>query len=265
MKTTAILLITFATLTPVRAQSPDTSPGKIGEAKTPVAGARPDIVMDRASADIFPESWLTPRIHANADALPEAERPQCREVVDRALGKYAPALVGANLKKVHVLARLEYSGVGTGGTNSRSAVYVVSNSKYSPARLEGNFHAEFSSILFRNFPQHFDKTAWQQNNPPDFTYRGSGVQAIRSKQASLQLGDALHGEGFLHEYGKASIEEDFNSYAGRLFTGDAGLWRAIDLYPRVKAKAGLVIAFYGKLDATLTGEKFLSFRQPEKK
>jgi hypothetical protein len=77
------------------------------------------------------------------------------------------------------------------------------------------------------------------------------------------LKDELHEEGFLHEYGKASLEEDFNSFAGRLFSGDAGLWRAIEKYPRVKAKADLAIAFYTRLDPSLTTEFFQSLPRVE--
>lgn len=164
-----------------------------------------------------------------------------------------------------MVGRLEYSGVPTGGTNSRNAVHVVSKAKYSSAQIEKNFHAEFSSILLRNFPSRLDQDAWQKINPPDFSYRGSGVQAIRNRQASLSLSDALHQEGFVNEYAKASLEEDFNSQAGRLFTGDAGLWSAIAKYPKVQAKADLAVAFYGKLDASFTKEFFLSLRQPETK
>ena len=250
MKTKFAILIFFAAVTLALAQSP----GRLG----------PEIVVDDASSAIFPADWLNPKTNPKAELVDEKEKQPCKEILNKALAKYPAAVLSANLKKVYVLGRLEYSGVTTGGTNSRNAVYVVKNDKYSWVRFEGNFHAEFSSILFRNFPQHLDQAGWQKINPPDFSYRGTGVQAIKDQQASLHLKDSLHEEGFLHEYGKASIEEDFNSYAGRLFHGDAGLWRAIEQFPKVKAKADLAMAFYAKLDASFTRELFLSFRQPEK-
>lgn len=254
MKTALALLIAIAAVTPALAQS-----------TTAVQSGSPEMIMDRAASDIFPESWLTAKISAKAEPLDKEEQPRGREIVERALAKYPAAVLGANLKKIHVVGRLEYSGVPTGGTNSRNAVYVVSQAKYSSVQIEKNFHAEFSSILLRNFPKHLDEAAWRKINPADFSYRGSGVQAIRSKQASLNPSDALHEEGFVNEYAKASLEEDFNSQAGRLFVGDAGLWSAIAKYPRVRAKADLVIAFYGKLDVSFTKEFFLSLRQPETK
>ncbi|WP_395736881.1 hypothetical protein [Prosthecobacter sp.] len=224
--------------------------------------AGPPIIVDDASPAIFPKSWLTPAINATAVPLEASQQQPCISITRKALAKYPPAVLRASLKGVYLLGRLGYSGVSAGGTNSKDAVYLVKNERISTTRLENNFHAEFSSILLRNFPRHLDSAPWQQLNPPGFAYRHSGVQAIKNKQASLTLTDTLHEEGFLNEYGKASIEEDFNSYAARLFMGDAALWRAIDKYPKVQAKAALAIAFYQKLDPFFTREWFLSLRQP---
>lgn len=216
----------------------------------------PEVVLDRATSDIFPESWRTPKIDAAAEPLDEAARALCREAVEKALAKYPSAVLDANLKKVYVLGGLRYSGVSTAGTRSKSAVYVVRKSSYSAAQVEGIFHAEFSSILLKNFPSYLDQSSWQQLNPPGFMYRNSGVQAIKDKKASLKYNDALLEEGFLNEYSKASIEEDFNSYAGRLFEGHGQMWGAMKKFPKVKAKADLTIAFYSKLDARFTHEFF---------
>src|SRR5262249_17526214 len=155
-------------------------------------------------------------IEAHAELLPEPDRPVCREIVQKAMAKYPAGVLDANLKKVYVVSRVGYHGVIAGGTNSRNAVYLVKNEKFTLQRLEEYFHAECSSILLRNHAAFLDQSAWQQNNPEGFAYRGTGVKAIKDKQASLRLTDELHAEGFLNEYGKASIEEDFNSFAGRL-------------------------------------------------
>ncbi len=232
----------------------------VAQSQVSTSGDSPEVIADRATPAIFPVSWLSEKINAKAELFDEDTQDECREIVHRALAKYPPTVLSANLKKVYVLSRLEYRGLSTGGTRSRSAVYVVRNEKYSPVHVERNVHAEFSSILFMNFPLQSDKEAWEQINPPDFRYRGSGVQAVGDKQASLRVTDALCEEGFLNEYGKASIEEDFNSFAARLFVGDEGLWSAVERYPKVKAKADLTIAFYRKLDAKMIKTFFLSLR-----
>ena len=254
MRTTAAILIFLVTVALGLAQPPQSA-----------QSGGPEIIVDRAASDIFPESWLTAKISAKAEPLGKEEQQRSREIADKALAKYPAAVLGRNLKKLYMVGRLEYSGVAAGGSNSKSDVYVAGKGKFSPEDIEKNVHAEFSSILLRNFPNHLDQAAWQKINPADFSYRGTGVQAIRNKQASLSLSDALHEEGFLNEYAKASIEEDFNSYAARLFMGHAALWRAIEKYPKVKAKADLTIAFYGQMDASFTKEFFLSLRQTETK
>ena len=225
----------------------------------------PLIIVDDASQAIFPEVWRTSTVSASAEPLYQADQQECIEIVEKALAKYPSAIVKANLKKVYVLGRLEYSGVVTGGTNSRSAVYIVKNDRFSAEALERNFHAEFSSILLRNFPRNLDKAEWEQLNPSGFSYRSSGVQAIKDKQASLRLLDDLHEQGFLHEYAKASMEEDFNSYAARLFMGDAGLWKAVENHRKVRSKAELTVAFYEKLAASMNKEWFYNLRQSETK
>ena len=247
-------LIAFATGALALAQSPPLD-----------SPANAEVIVDCATASIFPKSWLTPRINASAELVDASYQQSCRDIVAKALTSYPVSVVSANLKHVYVLGRLAYFNNYTGGSNSKCDVYVVRNERISDALFENNFHAEFSSILLRNFPQHLDATAWQAINPNGFKYRGTGSQAVTNGQASVRLSDSLHEEGFLNEYGKASIEEDFNSYAARLFTGDPKLWRAVEKFPKVQAKTDLAISFYGKLDASFTKDFFLTRRQPETK
>ncbi|MGC4014155.1 MAG: hypothetical protein QM755_06485 [Luteolibacter sp.] len=222
----------------------------------------PKVVVDSADTGIFPDVWLKPPILAKAGLLETGEQERARKILSQALAKYPPTLLAANLTRVHALGSLEYSGVATGGTNSRKVVYVVAKGRYSSWVIEKNFHAEFSSILLRNFPQHLDKVAWEKINPPDFHYGGSGVQAVREGQASNRFDETLNAAGFLHPYGTASPEEDFNSFASRLLMGDEALWKVLERYPKTMAKAELVMAFYGKLDPVFTREHFLSLRKP---
>ncbi len=225
------------------------------------AASQTQVFVDRSTPEIFPGTWQGPPVSASASLLPEADRKKCADIIGKALAKYPAQVLNANLKKVYVLGLLEFSGVPAGGTRSRSNVYVVKNERYSEERFEGNFHAEFSSILFLNHAAYLDKVAWQKLNPEGFSYRGSGVKAISKGQASLELRDALHEEGFLNEYSKASLEEDFNSLAGRLFIGDRKLWEVLTHHPRVKAKATLVMAFYAKLDPFFKSQFFESLRR----
>ena len=220
----------------------------------------PVISLNAAGPEIFPQSWLSPAVNAQATLLDEAQHERFQKLVSRALAKYPPPVLRTHLQRVYVVGRLAYSGVPTGGTNSRNAVYLANSVKTSDAVLEGIFHAEFSSILLRNLHQNLDSKRWQEINPPDFHYLGSGVQAIKQQKASRQMDANLQNAGFLHAYAQASLEEDFNSIAWRLLMGDGALWRAADQFPKVKEKTELVIAFYGRLDAQFTRAWFEALR-----
>ena len=255
MKPIFSLLALLTTLSSVTAQSSTAQSSTAHDRR-----AEPSIVVDRAGDDVFPARWLTPDINAHAELADEAERPRSKAIVAKALSKYPSTIASTNLQAVYVLGGLEYRGVATGGAISRDAVYVVVGNRYSAAVVERVFHAEFSSILLRNDPQFFDADRWQQINPPGFQYLGSGVEAVRRKQASNRLQPALHENGFLHDYSQASIEEDFNSHAALLFMGDPAYWEAVERYPLVRAKAELTMDFYGRLDAAFSREFFPALR-----
>ncbi len=218
------------------------------------------VSLNAAGPEIFPQSWLSPAVNAQATLLDEAQRDRFQKLVSRALAKYPAPVLRKHLQRVYVVGRLAYSGVPTGGTNSRNAVYLASSVKSSDAVMEGIFHAEFSSILLRNLPQQLNMKRWQEINPPDFHYLGSGVQAIKQQKASRQMDANLQKAGFLHAYAQASLEEDFNSIASRLLMGDAALWRAVDQFPKVKEKTEWVIAFYGRLHVQFTRAWFEALR-----
>lgn len=220
----------------------------------------PDIILDRALIDIFPESWHGGKVNASAQPLEGDQMDRMRDIVERALGKYPPALLGTTLKKVYGLGHLEYHGVATGGTRSSGSIYVVCKPSYSDMAVERILHGEYSSILFLKYPQHFDKDAWEKINPPDFQYLGSGVAAVKAGKTSSQFKPELHEIGFLHEYSQASIEEDFNSHATRLLTGDPAYWHALDSHPKLKAKATLAMRFYAKVHGDLTEARFIALR-----
>jgi len=219
-------------------------------------GSVPVVSLDAAGPEIFPQSWLTAKVNAHATILDAALLEPSQQLVARALGKYPAAVLRTHLQRVYVVGSLAYSGVPTGGTNSRKALYLANSGKAADPVLEGIFHAEFSSILLRNLPQYLDTKRWQEINPPGFRYLGSGVQAIKQQKASRRLDAALQEAGFLHSYAQASQEEDFNSIASRLLMGDEGLWRAVAQFPKIKEKAMLVLAFYRKLDPQFTQSWF---------
>jgi dipeptidyl-peptidase-4 len=237
----------------------------LAESPAPKSTEGPQIILDQASAEIFPESWRTAKINAKAEALADTERERCRKVVDRALAKYPAEMLAATLKKIYCVGSLEYSGVVTGGTRSKSAIYIVCKPNYASAEVERIVHAEYSSVLFQKHRQHFGEAAWKAINPTDFNYLGGGVQAVKRGQATRRTDEATRELGFIKEYAKASIEEDFNCHAAPLLMGDATYWEAVAKHPKLNAKSDLVIAFYSKIHGSFSPAKFQALRDEEAK
>jgi hypothetical protein len=244
----------FACASVVLAESPDSK-----------STDGPQIIFDQSSSDIFPESWRSSKVNAKAEPLHDSERERCRKIVERALAKYPAEMLAATLKKIYCIGQLEYSGVVTGGSRSVSAIYVVCKPTYASADVERIIHAEYSSVLFLNHRQHFDEAAWTAVNPTDFSYLGGGVRAIKSGQAMRRSDEMTREQGFVKEYAKASIEEDFNCHVASLMMGDAAYWEAVAKHPRLKAKSDLVIGFYSKIHASFTPTKYQALREAEKK
>lgn len=222
---------------------------------------KPVRVVTSADAAIFPESWRKEPVLASGEVLPDDQIKRAQMLLQRALKKYPPQVLHADLKAVYVLAELRYSGVITSGTNSRTSVYLkIGDVKkgFTDAHIEGVFHAEFSSILLRNHAHDLDQDAWQAVNPSGFKYLGNGVDAVRQRVASTVLRDELHEKGFLVEYAQSTLENDLNGFAKMLFNGEAELWEVAARFPKVQRKLDLTLAFYQKIDASFNEAYFRS-------
>lgn len=220
----------------------------------------PVVVATSSAPDVFPKSWRGAPISATGELLAESEFERVRGILKYAMSKYPNNVLNQHLKQVFVLSELRYSGVTTSGTNSATNVYLkIGNVQhgFTDEWIERVFHAELSSILWRN--RGLDDQAWCKHNPPDFQYLGSGVDAIKQKKHSVRFDQLLHEQGFLAEYSKSTLENDFNAIVASLFVGDKRLWDLSKEFPRLKGKLELTIAFYSALDPTWTEAKFRSF------
>jgi hypothetical protein len=214
--------------------------------------------------DIFPESWLTREIDAKAISLDSAEIERSKRIITKALNKYPVDLVKRNLTNVYVVKKIEYYGQDSGGANSTSQIYLTNNGirdGYSDFWIEQSFHSEFSSILFRNYSFFFDKKKWTSNNK-DVQYGQIGDEVLKSGIDITQFDFELNKVGILSEYGKASVEEDFNSFAGNLFLSSNGFWEIGESRKRIKKKTDQAIQFYSLMDKSFN-EAY--FRQVSKK
>lgn len=179
----------------------------------------------------------------------------------KALSLYPVEMLNQELEQVYVVGGLTFKDVRAGGTYARQKVYSVLARNYSDQSFLRIFHAEFSSVLFHKYRGQFPEGDWTALKPADFEYRKGGSKALAAGQVGRHYDEELLAEGFLHEYAKASIEEDFNSYAARLLIADPKLWEAIKTHERVKQKAHLAMDFYHSINPAFTREFFESLRE----
>ena len=230
-------------------------------ADTVVRGVAIHFNYDR---NIFPESWLTEEINAHGVAVSHAEMDRCLINVSTALQKYPQPVLVASLRAVYFLKSMDMYNVGFGGTNSKTALYLTDDGEshgYTDSYLEQTFHHEFSSILFRNFPEKLDTAAWKVAIVPGFDYNDpyEGVGAIRKNESSQILDSALSAKGFLTQYALSGIENDINTIAQNLFRPEENFWGFVKYYPRIKKKVSLLISFYHKIDPAFTEAYFKGF------
>lgn len=220
-----------------------------------------------AAGKIFPDSWYSERIDAQAISLEASEFERSEEIVKVVLQDYPAELIQRNLKAVFVLKNITFYGQSFGGTNSIDTVYLSNEgviSGYTDFYLEQLFHAEFSSILLRNHKPSFDESEWIRNNPSDFTYGNGGVAALKENNASETFDTELNRMGFINEYATSSLENDFNAFAKNLFLPKEGFSNLVETYERIRNKRKQIIAFYNQLDSSLTQAYFDTILYPNK-
>ena len=212
-------------------------------------------------ASIFPPSWLEAPIKASAEAIHPDETSRCKQILIKALRKYPVALLQRELQHIYFLHSMRFYNLDYGGTNSFDAVYLTDSGKemgYNDLYLEQTFHHEFSSILYRNYPNLLNQSAWMASNPPGFTYRDpeNGVGAIRNNQSSQDLDTALCQLGFLTQYAESGMENDLNTFAQNIFSPSPGFWELVDNYPRIATKFNLLLIFYNSISPLFTESYF---------
>lgn len=236
----------------------------VSESRLALAESSVQSLLDTSiTPEMFPANWHSAPINGHATHLSNKEAKRSKSAVSDALKKYKPGFLVKNLNRIHLVESLEFYNLSYGGTCTQDRVYIANKGEllgYTDSFLAGTFHHEFSSVLLTNHLSDFNQSAWKKANPKKFDYVGTGVDALKNGSSSLEYSDSWHVQGFLAEYGTASLEEDFNLFAEGLFSGKSEFWSAYERFEPVRTKANLVIEFYHKLDESFTKEKFQSFR-----
>ncbi|MEZ5163167.1 MAG: hypothetical protein R2688_05340 [Fimbriimonadaceae bacterium] len=211
------------------------------------------------NAQMFPSEWRDDPIKATAIPIHEGKNTSSLQAIENALKLYPETLLRKNLREIYIVKSLSFYDLPYGGTNSLDQIFLtceLENPTDSAEFLKQALHHELSSILLRNYPEYFDRKAWDKSLPTTFQYTGSGKDSVANGASNTNYNPDLMRNGFLTQYSQSSLEEDFNMIAEGMMSGRGEFWQAVDHYPKVKAKADAVIRLYGRLVPEFT-EQYL--------
>ena len=228
-----------------------------------------ELISWDADATIFPDEWRAEPFFAAAKPIDPSQQARARALVTRAIQRYPGSLITNTLLRVYVVGELTFfKNIPFGGTASDKAVYLAvqpESAGFTDRFITETFHREYSTLLLNLYLKHLDQSAWNAVNANGFRYLGAnswerakgkdgGAKAIESgaKSLSPQAGGEYLNEGFLSEYSKSSLENDFNEYAAALFMNEAEFQERVAKYPVVRKKRDLALRFYSAIAPELT-------------
>ena len=169
-----------------------------------------------------------------------------------ALDQYPPVLIRRYLKAIFVAGVIKIRWVQGGARYYNSWIYLSALKKYEPlgkSLYSLNFHHELSSLFLQGSA--FPIEDWFAANEPDFRYLTRKIDVIRAAAAESRRdpneAPSWHQAGFVDDYGMASMENDYNTFAELAMTHPEQLKKLALQYPRIKAKTRLLVRFYSSL------------------
>jgi hypothetical protein len=196
----------------------------------------------------FPAAWLLEPINSQGEQIAFGEIDRLISISEKFVSAYPTNIIENNLKDIYLFRSLSSYGKKYGASNSLTGLYITSNGKkngFSDIVLLSQLHSEFSSILFRNYK--FPEVEWKNLNPNGFTYSGTGVEVLDQKNLYGQSSELLT-KGFLVEYSKSSLENDFNMISFWLFTQADQLKNLCINNEKIKLKVDLAVEFYRSIN-----------------
>ncbi|MFH2095394.1 MAG: hypothetical protein ABIJ16_06810 [Bacteroidota bacterium] len=212
--------------------------------------------------NMFPADWYTGEVKARVKALSLSEIKRSTSTILKAMNKYPISILTDNISRIYILQNMNFYGVNYAGTYDDNIVFLVNNGRengYSDRFMEQSFHHEFSSVLYWNYIDYFDRKAWlaaHEGSDSIYFDELGGAGAMISGQDSDSFDPWYHEKGFLYEYATSSFENDFNSFAENIFCPEPGFWEAVDKYERLNKKIKIIVDFYHSIDPTFTESYF---------
>ncbi|MEN8255219.1 MAG: putative zinc-binding metallopeptidase [Verrucomicrobiota bacterium] len=195
----------------------------------------------------FPPEWQIPHLALAASEIEVDEVVRLVPIIQQFLSTHPVSVVRADLEHIYLLKALSFRGRPYGGTHQDKSMYIICNgaeNRYDAEFLLCRLHSEFSSILFEHHP--FPTNSWYQLNPEGFAYSGNGFEML-GNSSCYDSTDRSCSDGFLVNYCRSSLENDFNMISSWLFTKKGELDRLSQQHGKIQQKQAMVEQFYASL------------------
>lgn len=200
----------------------------------------------------FPAEWKQPALALTAVEIDVSEATRLLPLIRQFLEIHPGPVVHADLENIYLLRELSFKGKPYGGTHRDKNMYIVCDgvrNRYDDAFLLRRLHSEFSSILLVRHP--FPTNNWIQFNPEGFTYSGNGFEMV-DNPSRYDHTDRSCSDGFLINYCRSSVQNDFNIVSSWLFTKKKELDTLSQQHTRLREKQNIAEQFYTSLSDQYT-------------
>ncbi len=209
-----------------------------------------EIVTSGLQTEIAPLVSLPTRPVVIED-LPQGATASALQSLSSAIMVYPDGFLDRMVKRVALAGRIQMWNMDVGGFFDGNTVAINDHNVSRPdgaAFSADSFHHELSSVV-RNQVL-FDVSEWTSNNPAGFNYLSlEAYKALLARPPSVDGDAVLHSQGFVAAYGTTSLDNDWNTYAEKVFGHGSQFATLIRDYPRMRAKTRQLLDIYTKLDS----------------
>jgi hypothetical protein len=200
----------------------------------------------------FPEAWKQPSLNMAASEIEVSESVRLVPIIRQFLETHPAPLVRDDLQHIYLLKTLSFRGRLYGSTHQNKSMYIICDgvsNRYDDDFMARRLHSEFSSILMEQHP--FPSLRWSRINPAGFRYAGNGFEMV-DNASRYDSTERSCSEGFLVNYCRSSLQNDFNIISAWLFTRKDELDTLANQHDRLRQKLTLTEQFYASLSDQYT-------------
>ncbi|MDQ2043206.1 hypothetical protein NRL14_05605 [Pseudoalteromonas sp. 20-92] len=167
--------------------------------------------------------------------------------IESALGVYPEGFISEVIDTIYIVGAITIEGAAAGGTYGSRWIALSNVAQWNgtKANYENAYrgvHHELSSLIFNNSP--FSVMTWQSLLNRDWKAAASNFEALTKDELAPD-----YSAGFLSDYGKTSMGNDFNTYAEFAFTEPEKLRELAATYPIIAKKLSVFISAYTQFSA----------------